>query len=183
MVSLIHFVRKKSVGKGAFKNDHGKPCDNAGDKKVNGDIGWIPQWMQFWRYDQKQGAQGRLMHGGKYDAESGAEAFDMQKNYVELISGFIGFKDVISIIVEPTLQGGPDTAQEKLAEAIVQAQKIAVDFWYAILYTINKRVIDEKRQYYISNPLAINVYILAIIIGICASSFEERFFYLNWKAS
>ena len=66
--------------------------------------------------------------GGQYQAGSGAEAFDLQKKYVELISSFIGFNDIESVFVEPTLQGGPDTAQEKLAEAIAQAKKIAVDF-------------------------------------------------------
>ena len=88
-------------------------------------------------YSQDKGYEGLVTgkpllvvysRGGKYDAGSGAEAFDLQKKYVELISAFIGFKDVKSIIVEPTLQGGPDTAKEKLAEAIAQAQKIAVDF-------------------------------------------------------
>jgi len=88
-------------------------------------------------YSQEKGYEGLVTgkpllvvysRGGQYDVGSGAEAFDLQKKYVELISGFIGFKDVKSIVVEPTLQGGPDTAQEKLAEAIAQAQKIAVDF-------------------------------------------------------
>jgi FMN-dependent NADH-azoreductase len=88
-------------------------------------------------YSQEKGYEGLVTgrpmlvvysSGGKYDAESGAEAFDLQKKYIELISAFIGFKDVKSIVVEPTLQGGPDTAQEKLAEAIAQAKKIAVDF-------------------------------------------------------
>jgi len=88
-------------------------------------------------YSQEKGYEGLVTgkpllivysRGGKYDAGSGAEAFDLQKKYVELISGFIGFKDVKSIVVEPTLQGGPDTAQEKLSEAIAQAKKIAVDF-------------------------------------------------------
>lgn len=66
--------------------------------------------------------------GGKYEAGSGAEAFDLQKKYVELIFGFMGFKDINSIVVEPTLQGGPDLAQEKLNEAIGRAKKIAADF-------------------------------------------------------
>ncbi len=88
-------------------------------------------------YSQEKGYEGLVIgkpllvvysRGGQYDAASGAESFDLQKKYVELISAFIGFKDVKSIIVEPTLQSGPDTAREKLAEAIEQAQKIAVDF-------------------------------------------------------
>jgi FMN-dependent NADH-azoreductase len=83
-------------------------------------------------YSQEKGYEGLVTgkpllvvysRGGQYDAGSGAEAFDLQKKYIELISGFIGFKDVKSVIVEPTLQGGPDAAKEKLAEAIDRAKK------------------------------------------------------------
>ncbi len=88
-------------------------------------------------YSQEKGYEGLAggkpvlvvySRGGQYSPGSGAEDLDMQKKYVELILGFIGFKDIKSIIVEPTLQGGPDTAQEKLAEAIKQAKQITVDF-------------------------------------------------------
>jgi FMN-dependent NADH-azoreductase len=66
--------------------------------------------------------------GGEYPAGSGAEAFDLQTKYVELIFGFMGFKDIRTVIVEPTLQGGPDVAKEKLREAVDQAKEMAVDF-------------------------------------------------------
>ena len=88
-------------------------------------------------YSQEKGYEGLAggkpflvvySRGGQYQAGSGAEAFDLQKKYVELILGFIGFEDTKSIIVEPTLQGGPDIAQEKLADAIRQAGRIAADF-------------------------------------------------------
>ena len=88
-------------------------------------------------YSQEKGYEGLVTgmpllvvysRGGQYESGSGAEAFDLQKKYIELISGFIGFKDIKSIVVEPTLQGGADTAEEKLAEALAQAKKIAVDF-------------------------------------------------------
>ncbi len=88
-------------------------------------------------YSQEKGYEGLAggkpvlvvySRGGQYEAGSGAEVWDLQKKYVELILGFIGFTDIKSVIVEPTLQSGPDTAQEKLTEAIKQAKKIAVDF-------------------------------------------------------
>jgi FMN-dependent NADH-azoreductase len=66
--------------------------------------------------------------GGTYSAGSQAEAFDLQKKYTELIFGFIGFKDIHSIIIEPTLQGGPDIAKTKQQEAINQAKEMANDF-------------------------------------------------------
>jgi FMN-dependent NADH-azoreductase len=66
--------------------------------------------------------------GGEYAAGSEAEALDLQKRYVELIFGFIGFKDIRSIIVEPTLQGGPDIAQAKRQESIKQAKETANAF-------------------------------------------------------
>jgi FMN-dependent NADH-azoreductase len=66
--------------------------------------------------------------GGEYAIGSEAEALDLQKKYTELIFGFIGFKDIRSITVEPTLQGGPDVAETKQQEAIRQAKEIAGEF-------------------------------------------------------
>ena len=66
--------------------------------------------------------------GGEYPPGSQAEAFDLQKKYTELIFGFIGFTDIRSIIVEPTLQGGPDVAMTKRQEAVNQAKEMANNF-------------------------------------------------------
>ena len=66
--------------------------------------------------------------GGKYDADSGAEALDLQSRYIDLILGFMGFKDIKSIVVEPTLQGGPDVAEKLLKQAIEKAEKMAENF-------------------------------------------------------
>jgi FMN-dependent NADH-azoreductase len=88
-------------------------------------------------YSEDKGYEGLIVgkpllavyaRGGEYPAGSGAEAFDLQTKYIELIFGFMGFKDISSVIVEPTLQGGPDVAKEKLREAIDQAKEIAVGF-------------------------------------------------------
>lgn len=63
--------------------------------------------------------------GGEYPPDSEAEGFDMQKKYIELIFGFMGITDIRSLVVEPTLQGGPDVAGAKRREAIEKAKEIA----------------------------------------------------------
>ena len=66
--------------------------------------------------------------GGEYAAGSEAKAFDLQTKYIELVFKFIGFEDIRSVVVEPTLQGGPDVAEEKRQAAIGEVQKIGTDF-------------------------------------------------------
>ena len=66
--------------------------------------------------------------GGEYPAGSEAEALDLQTKYVELIFGFMGFENMRSVVVEPTLQGGPDVAKSRQQKAIDQAREMAVDF-------------------------------------------------------
>ena len=63
--------------------------------------------------------------GGEYPYDS---PMDFQKKYLETIFGFIGFTNIQSVIVEPTLAGGPETAQKKLIEAMRKAQAIAEVF-------------------------------------------------------
>jgi len=57
--------------------------------------------------------------GGEY---SGAEssAFDFQKTYMEMYLGFIGFQDIKTILVEPTLTD-PESAEKVLSAAKEQA--------------------------------------------------------------
>lgn len=66
--------------------------------------------------------------GGEYSSSGEAQALDMQRKYIELILGFIGFKDVRSVVVEPTLQGGPDVVKARVREAIDRAKEMAVSF-------------------------------------------------------
>jgi FMN-dependent NADH-azoreductase len=66
--------------------------------------------------------------GGEYLVGTEAEAFDLQKRYLELVLGFMGLSDVRSIIVEPTLAGGPDTAAQNKTSAIGRAKEMASDF-------------------------------------------------------
>ena len=88
-------------------------------------------------YSNEKGYQGLVAgkpmlvvyaRGGEYPVGSQAEAFDLQRKYVELILGFMGFKNLQSVVVEPTLQGGPDVAAAKRQDAIDKAKKIAADF-------------------------------------------------------
>jgi FMN-dependent NADH-azoreductase len=88
-------------------------------------------------YSEDKGYQGLVVgkpllavyaRGGEYPAGSEAEAFDFQTRYVELIFGFMGFKDIRSVVVEPTLQGGPDVAKTRVREAIDRAKEMAANF-------------------------------------------------------
>lgn len=65
--------------------------------------------------------------GGDYTTPEMA-SLDFQQTYMNTILGFIGLTDITDVIVQPTLQGGPEVAAEKLRLAIEQAQKIAAEF-------------------------------------------------------
>jgi FMN-dependent NADH-azoreductase len=65
--------------------------------------------------------------GGEY-SDAAAANVDFQKRYMEAALGFMGFRDVRSIIIEPTLAGGPDTAKSKREKAISLAKEIAKNF-------------------------------------------------------
>ena len=64
--------------------------------------------------------------GGAYGSDA-AKGMDLQKGYMDLLLGFIGFTEVHSIMVEPTLAGPEDVAKTEAA-AIAQAQSIASGF-------------------------------------------------------
>jgi len=66
--------------------------------------------------------------GGEYPSGTDLEAFDLQKRYIELILGFMGFTDIHSVVIEPTLMGGPEVAKTKRESAIEQAKQMARDF-------------------------------------------------------
>lgn len=88
-------------------------------------------------YSEDKGSEGLVLgkpllavyaRGGEYPAGGEAEVFDFQTRYVELIFGFMGFKNMRSVVVEPTLQGGPDVAKARVREAIDRAKEMAVNF-------------------------------------------------------
>ncbi len=64
--------------------------------------------------------------GGAYGSDQ-AKGMDLQKGYMDLLLGFIGFTEVHSILVEPTLAGPEDVAKTEAA-AIAQAQTVAASF-------------------------------------------------------
>ncbi len=65
--------------------------------------------------------------GGEYPPGTPQEAFDLQKNYVELILGFMGITDFQSVTVEPTLAGA-EIANKKREQAITKAKVMAKEF-------------------------------------------------------
>jgi len=69
-----------------------------------------------------------LARGGAYAGSAEVEALDLQRRYLETIFGFIGFTEIRSILVEPTLAEGPDKAREKLESAIREAETGAAVF-------------------------------------------------------
>lgn len=69
-----------------------------------------------------------LSRGSTYGAGSPAAAMDMQRPYLEMILRFIGFEDIRTLIVEPTVGGGPEAAQKALDAACAEARKLATTF-------------------------------------------------------
>ena len=65
--------------------------------------------------------------GGAYPKGSAEQAFDLQTKYFQLALGFIGFMDIRTLIVEPTL-AGPDVAKQKREEAIAKANEMGKSF-------------------------------------------------------
>ncbi|MHC4290046.1 MAG: FMN-dependent NADH-azoreductase [Planctomycetota bacterium] len=66
--------------------------------------------------------------GGAYVTGSEYEAFDLQKKYMELVLGFMGFQNGLSIVVEPTMHGAPDEIQAMLDASVQKAKSLAADF-------------------------------------------------------
>ena len=64
--------------------------------------------------------------GGAYGSDA-AKGMDFQKSYMELLLGFIGFTDVRSVVVEPTLASPEDVAATEEA-AISEANRLAASF-------------------------------------------------------
>ncbi|UCD32248.1 MAG: NAD(P)H-dependent oxidoreductase [Desulfobacterales bacterium] len=65
--------------------------------------------------------------GGAYGAGTGMEGYDLQKAYLELILGFIGFSDIQTIAVEQTLSP-PKIYDKIIAEAEARAKAVASSF-------------------------------------------------------
>lgn len=65
--------------------------------------------------------------GGAYGSGTGAENLDLQKNYMETILKFIGFSDIRSIMIEPTL-ASPEEKNATMEKAKAEAVKAAAKF-------------------------------------------------------
>lgn len=65
--------------------------------------------------------------GGEYTADAKAKALDYQKSYFETWLSFIGFQDIRSVVIEPTL-GAPDAVEQVKAAARELAGKMATSF-------------------------------------------------------
>ncbi|MCC9599078.1 NAD(P)H-dependent oxidoreductase [Stieleria sp. JC731] len=64
--------------------------------------------------------------GGAYGNDQ-AKAMDLQKGYMDLFLGFVGFTDISSVLVEPTL-GTPEDVAAVEASAVANAKSIAMQF-------------------------------------------------------
>jgi FMN-dependent NADH-azoreductase len=61
-----------------------------------------------------------------YSSEQ-AKGIDFQKGYLDCLLGFLGFKEVQSVLVEPTL-AAPEDVRKTECDAIAQARKLAAAF-------------------------------------------------------
>lgn len=66
--------------------------------------------------------------GGSYPAGTPGEAYDLQKKYLDLALGFIGFTNIQTILVEPTLHGSPEDVEKMVADCKKQAITLAEKF-------------------------------------------------------
>jgi FMN-dependent NADH-azoreductase len=66
--------------------------------------------------------------GGTYPEGTPGAAYDLQVPYLRLILQFIGFTDLRWLLIEPTLEQGPEVAQEKRRQAVARARELAREF-------------------------------------------------------
>jgi len=69
--------------------------------------------------------------GGEYPIGTAAEPFDMQKSYMELWLGFIGFTDIRSIVIEPTLD--PSRVKDARLSAAHIARTMGASFGHKLV--------------------------------------------------
>jgi FMN-dependent NADH-azoreductase len=88
-------------------------------------------------YDPEKGYSGLVTgkpvlaiyaRGGDYSEGSAANAVDFQKRYMDVVLGFMGFTDIRSVIIQPTLMNGPDVAEQMAEAAIAKAKEILDSF-------------------------------------------------------
>ena len=65
--------------------------------------------------------------GGEYSSSDEVMGYDLQKPYMELLLGFLGFSDVENVLVEPTA-AAPELVANGKESAIAEAKKLAARF-------------------------------------------------------
>lgn len=95
----------------------------------------ITQPGQTFHFDPETGYSGLVTgkpitviyaRGGAYGSDQ-ARGMDLQKGYMDLILGFLGFTEVTSVLVEPTL-ATPEEVAKVEARAVQKARSIAKTF-------------------------------------------------------
>ena len=66
--------------------------------------------------------------GGSYPPGTPAGAADFQMPYLDFILKFIGVTDIRTVVVEPTLEQGPEVAKARREAAMAQAREMAKVF-------------------------------------------------------
>ncbi len=93
----------------------------------------VVQPTYTFRFSPKEGYKGLVTgkpavvvyaRGGAYPPGSPEEAVDLQKRYMELVLGFIGFTDIRSIVVEGTLSR-PEAVEKAKEAANAEAKAFA----------------------------------------------------------
>lgn len=64
--------------------------------------------------------------GGAYSSDE-MKGIDFQKGYLDFLLGFIGFKDIQSVLIEPTL-AAPEDVQQTEQKAITAVKELATTF-------------------------------------------------------
>ncbi|MCL4130055.1 UNVERIFIED_CONTAM: hypothetical protein GTU68_034717 [Idotea baltica] len=65
-----------------------------------------------------------LARGGEYSSNIEVQAMDFQKRYLEMILGFIGFKEINTVLIEPTLTD-PESKMQAISTAKNQVINLA----------------------------------------------------------
>lgn len=66
--------------------------------------------------------------GGSYGPDSGTEGLDLQKGYMDTVLGFMGFRKILSMLVEPTEIGSEEEIEERLAVVRREAWESGLTF-------------------------------------------------------
>lgn len=69
-----------------------------------------------------------LARGGQYPANSPTSGYDMQRPYLEMILRFMGFENIRTLVIEPTLEEGPEGAKRAADAVAAEASRLAESF-------------------------------------------------------